>query len=102
MVDGLLALGGHQDLCNVKGKQHWDAFPSQASQRATKVLELVQMDLCGAMQTVSLGGSLYFMLLVDDFSRLCWVSFLHQKSKAFPSFSPWLVGIKSSSQNYSC
>ena len=49
------------------------------------------MDLCGPMQTVSLGGSLYFMLLVDDFSRLCWVFFLHQKNEAFPSFSSWLV-----------
>ena len=49
------------------------------------------MDLCGPMQTVSLGGSLYFMLLVDDFSRLCWVFFLHHKSEAFHSFTSWLV-----------
>ena len=28
---------------------------------------------------------------MDDFSRLCWVFFLHQKSEAFPSFSSWLV-----------
>ena len=30
MVDGLPALGGHQDLCSscVKGKQHREAFPS--------------------------------------------------------------------------
>ena len=33
VVDGLPALGGHQDLCSscVKGKQHWEAFPTQAS-----------------------------------------------------------------------
>ena len=33
MVDGLPALGGHQDLCNsyVKGKKHREAFPTQAS-----------------------------------------------------------------------
>ena len=31
------------------------------------------------------------MLLVDDFSRLCWVFFLHQKSEAFFRFSSWLV-----------
>ena len=49
------------------------------------------MDRHGPMQTVSLGGILYFMLLVDDFSQLCWVFFLHQKSEAFPSFSSWLV-----------
>ena len=49
------------------------------------------MDLYGPMQIVSLGGILYFMLLVDDFSQLCWVFFLHKKNEAFPSFSSWLV-----------
>ena len=49
------------------------------------------MDIYGPMQIVSLGGSLYFMLLVDDFSQLCLVFFLHQKSEAFPRFSSWLV-----------
>ena len=89
MVVCLPTPGGHKDLCSscIKGKQHREAFPSQASHRATQVLELVHMDLCGPMQTVSLGGSLYFMLLVDDFSQLCWVFFLHQKSEAFLSFS---------------
>ena len=51
MVDGLPTLGGRQDLCSscVKGKQHREAFPTQSSGRATKVLELVQMDLYGPM-----------------------------------------------------
>ena len=33
MVDGLPALGGRQGLCSscVKGKQHQEAFPTQAS-----------------------------------------------------------------------
>ena len=79
MVVGFLTLGGHKDSCNscIKGKQHWEAFPPQASFHATKVLELVHMDLCGLMQIVSLRGSLYFMLLVDDFSQLGLVFFLH-------------------------
>ena len=93
MVVGLPTLGGHKDLCSscIKGKHHGEDFPPQASCRATKFLELFHMDLCGPMQTISLGGSLYFMLLVDDFSRLCWVFFLHQKSEAFLSFSSWLI-----------
>ena len=31
------------------------------------------------------------MLTVNDFSRLPWVFFLHQKSEAFPSFTKWLA-----------
>ena len=88
MVVGLPTLGGHQDFYSscIKGKQHWETY-----HRVRKVLELAHMDLCGPMQIVSLGGSLYFMLLVDDFSRLCWVFFLYQKREAFPRFSSWLV-----------
>ena len=73
MVVGLPTLGGDKDFCSscIKGKQHQEAFPSQASWCATQILELAHMDLCGPMQTISLGGSLYFMLLVDDFSQLC-------------------------------
>ena len=70
MVVGLPTLSGHKNLCNscIKGKQHWEVFSPQASCCATKILELVHMDLCGPVQIASLGGSLYFMLLVDDFS----------------------------------
>ena len=73
MLVGLPTLGGHKDLCSscLKGKQHCKDFPTQASYCATKALELVHMDLYGPMQIVYLGGSLYFMLLVDDFSHLC-------------------------------
>ena len=49
------------------------------------------MDLCGPMQQMSLGGSAYFMLLVDDFSRLTWIFPLHQKSEALASFVAWVV-----------
>ena len=47
------------------------------------------MDLCGPLPEASLGGSLYFLLLVDDYSRFCWGFFLQQKSEAFRSFSQW-------------
>ena len=54
------------------------------------------MDLSGPMQAVSFGGSLYFMLLVDEFSR--WVFFLHQKSEAFTNITKWLALVKNESR----
>ncbi len=44
------------------------------------------MDLAGPTRTESLGGKRYFMVMVDDFSRYTWVSFLREKSKAFDEF----------------
>ena len=36
---------------------------------------------------MSLGGKLYVLVVVDDFSRFIWVMFLAYKDEAFPSFS---------------
>lgn len=42
------------------------------------------------MPTQALGGSFYFMLLVDDYSRKMWVYFLREKAQAFGKFKEWL------------
>ena len=53
----------------------------------TNPLELVHTDLCGPMKTKGLEGELYFMLLVDDYTRMTWVCFLKKKSEAFEYFT---------------
>jgi len=52
----------------------------------TSVLELVHMDLMGPVQTESLSGKKYILVLVDDYSRFTWVRFLREKSEAAESF----------------
>lgn len=75
-------------LCEgcILGKQSKLPFPKDQSLRATRVLELVHTDLCGPMEASSMGGSKYFMLFIDDFSRMAWVFFLTYKSEAFKMF----------------
>ena len=43
------------------------------------------------MEVPSLGGSRYYMLLVDDYSRKLWVYFLTHKSDALSNFQHWLL-----------
>ena len=45
-----------------------------------RVLELLHLDLMGPMQTESLGGKKYVLVVVDDYSRFTWVRFLKGKS----------------------
>ena len=49
-------------------------------------LELVHTNLCGPTKTQSINGEKYFMLFVDDYSKMVWVSFLKHKSKAFECY----------------
>jgi transposase InsO family protein len=44
------------------------------------------MDLCGPSRQEGTGKENYFMLIIDDYSRLTWVSFLKEKVEAFAKF----------------
>ncbi|KAK0576593.1 hypothetical protein LWI29_020240 [Acer saccharum] len=52
------------------------------------------MDLMGPIQTESLGGRSYILVVVDDFSRFTWTYFLREKSEAFEKFKMLCVKIQ--------
>jgi hypothetical protein len=61
-------------------------FKSKTFPSTDKPLKLVHMDLCGPSRKEGTGKENYFMLIIDDYSRLTWVSFLKEKSEAFEKF----------------
>ena len=52
----------------------------------TKPLELIHADVCGPMRTKGLNGERYFLLFVDDFTRMTWMFLLRRKSETFNCF----------------
>jgi hypothetical protein len=42
----------------------------------SKPLDLFHTDLCGPTRTKSFQGQSYFMLFIDDFTRMGWICFL--------------------------
>ena len=50
------------------------------------ILELVHSDVFGSVTVPSLGGSLYYVSFIDDFSRKIEIYFLRKKSKVFEKF----------------
>ena len=67
---------GKQTRANFKIKEHMTSHP----------LEIIHTDLCGRTRTKILQGYHYFMLLIDDYTRMTWVEFLKEKSEAFEKF----------------
>ena len=67
---------GKQTRVEFKTKEH----------STTRPLELVHTDLCGPTQSKGLNGEEYFMLLIDDFTKMTWVCLLKKKSEAFGCF----------------
>lgn len=68
------------------GKQTKSPHKPKLSISTSQSFELLHMDLVGPVQTESIGGKKYFLVVVDDFSRFTWVAFLHDKSETFKNF----------------
>ncbi|TXG60237.1 hypothetical protein EZV62_014810 [Acer yangbiense] len=72
----------------VLGKQHRLSF-STAQHNTKKILKYVHSDLWGPSKVPTHGGNLYFLSLIDDFTRKVWVYLLKSKDLAFESFKAW-------------
>ena len=73
----------------IKGKQHRVSFNHVATHRSTQPLQLIHTDVCGPMQTTSLGGARYFITFIDDYTRYTTVYTMKQKSEAFHYFTQY-------------
>lgn len=68
-----------------EGKQTRLPF-QKSSTKSDDVLAVIHTDLCGPMETKSIGLARYYLLFVDDFSRMCYVYFLKSKDETFKYF----------------
>lgn len=85
----------HDGVCPrcVSGKKLRGPFPSSKS-RTTDILQLIHSDICGPMPIKSLGGYLYYIIFVDDFSQRTWIFYLKHKDEAFDVFKDFKVLIE--------
>jgi hypothetical protein len=67
---------GKQTRVEFKTKEHL----------TNKPLEIVHADVCGPMRTTGLKVEIYFLLFVDDFTRMTWMFLLKKKSETFIYF----------------
>jgi hypothetical protein len=71
--------------CQV-GKLTRTQFKYKSPTSINKPLQLVHMDLCGPSRQEGTWKESYFMLIIDDYSRLTWIVFLKEKVEAFEKF----------------
>jgi hypothetical protein len=63
------------------GKQVGVHHPHKNIMTTNRPLELLHMDLFGPIAYISIGGSKYCLVIVDDYSRFTWIFFLQDKSQ---------------------
>ena len=75
-------------------KSHREPFENEKPLRDKNPLELIHTDVCGPMQNESIGGNKYFITFIDDYSRMCWVYFLINKSSVMSVFKKFKVFVE--------
>jgi len=86
------------DAC-ILGKHNKQPFHDSTS-RACRKLELIHSDLCGPMPVPSANGNKYIMTFIDDYTRMCWVYLLKDKSQALETFKNFHVWIQNETRSH--
>ena len=95
LVDGIdLSRGDKRGFCQacIEGKKSCDPYTAVGS-KSTERLQLVHSDVCGPVQTMSLGGGLYFVTFIDDYTRCVKVYCLRAKDQVFDKFREFEVRV---------
>jgi transposase InsO family protein len=72
------------------GKHVGVHHPHKKIMMIERTLELLHMDLFGPIAYISIGGSKYCLIIVDDYSRFTWVFFLQEKSQTQETLKKFL------------
>ena len=99
MVTDMPTVSYVEDLCDACqfGKMHRKPFSSSSVTRAINKLELVHTDLCGPMSVPSLSQNTYFIMFIDDLTRMNWVYFLSSKAQTFGVFKRFKAVVENES-----
>ncbi|XP_058002298.1 uncharacterized protein LOC131179464 [Hevea brasiliensis] len=89
LVDGLPKIKFQKnkvsDVCQM-GKQVKRTFKSIHKVSTSRPLQLLHIDLFGPTRVASLGGAYYTFVIIDDYSRYTWVTFLTHRDEYFDVF----------------
>lgn len=73
----------------IKGKMKRKKFPKFSNTRSKEVLEVIHSDVVGKISPPSLGGSNYFVVFTDDFSRHSTVYPIKTKDQVLEKFAEY-------------
>lgn len=89
LVRGLPKLSIKSDAtCSActQSKQHRTSCRAKNFVSTSKPLDLLHMDLFGPTRVASVSGKRFCFVIIDDYTRFCWVYFLRSKDETFQAF----------------
>ena len=78
------------------GKHPEKRYEVGKAHRVSSILDLIHSDVAGPIPTNSINGCSYFLTVIDDCSRYCWIYFMKQKSEFFETFKVFKAMVENS------
>ncbi|UYV83405.1 hypothetical protein LAZ67_23000904, partial [Cordylochernes scorpioides] len=93
LLKGLNSINGTLDQCDAcsLGKMTKVPYVHTDGNQESYPFEAIYVDLCGPIRINSLGGSKYFLTIIDGFSRRIFVEFLKDKLSAAEVLKKFIV-----------
>jgi Reverse transcriptase (RNA-dependent DNA polymerase)/gag-polypeptide of LTR copia-type len=82
----------HCEACALAKSTH--SVPTSISPRASRPWEVIHCDLSGRFSTKSLSSSEYYLVMIDEFTRMPAVRFLKKKSDATQQIKDYLTQVQ--------
>jgi hypothetical protein len=85
----------HKGVCRgcALGKNIKKPFPSSEN-RSKGILDLIHLDVSGPMLVKSIGGSLYYVTFIDNFSGKTWMYLIKMKDEVFGKFQEFKAEVE--------
>ena len=80
------------DVCHLAKQRRLSYSPSMS--RASKIFELIHMDIWGPFSKTSVHGHKYFLTILDDYSRYTWVVLLKSKAEVKLNVENFIIMIE--------
>ncbi|GKB85877.1 putative ribonuclease H-like domain-containing protein [Tanacetum coccineum] len=77
-----------------KGKQHKASCKTKLVSSSSHPLQMLHMDLFGPTFIRSINHNIYFLVVIDDYSRFSWVFFLTTKDETSGILKTFIIGIE--------
>ncbi|GJU76253.1 putative ribonuclease H-like domain-containing protein [Tanacetum coccineum] len=84
----------HTCVACQKGKQHKASCKTKTVSSISQPLQMLHMDLFGPTFVKSLMKKMYFLVVIDDYSRFSWVFFLASKDETNEILKTYITGIE--------
>jgi hypothetical protein len=90
----------HEGICKgcALGKNVKKPFPS-SNNRSKEILDLIHSNVFSPMLVRSLGGSIYYVIFIDDYLRKTWLYLLKSKDEVFNKFQEFKAEIENLTNN---